>query len=319
MKPYIFTERNHIHIIDLQQTVKSLEEAYELVRDTIAKSGSILFVGTKRQAQETIQLEATRCGMPWVTARWLGGTLTNWTTIRQRINELDRLERMRDRGEFDLLTKKEALGLHRKIERLEMLIGGIRNMATLPDLLFIVDVRREDTAVHEANLLDIPVVAMVDTNCDPDDIDYIIPSNDDAIRAIKLIVGKIADAVLDGKAMQKDMVEEMPQESAAAFDIDAELTDADLLGDATLAKLEEQRMVVAVDSVAAENEEESDEEEPTAETSEEAEIAEAADDSSDEAAADETEEEPDATDTEAPAEETEEEPEEVNEEDNEED
>jgi small subunit ribosomal protein S2 len=253
MKPYIFTERNQIHIIDLQKTVKSLDEVYDLIRTASAKGGSILFVGTKRQAQETIQLEATRCGMPWVTARWLGGTLTNWTTIRQRINELERLERMRDKGEFDLLTKKEALGLHRKIERLEMLLGGIRNMVTIPDMVFIVDVRREDTAVHEANLLNVPVVAMVDTNCDPRNIDYIIPSNDDAIRAIKLIVGKIADAILEGRAMQKDMEEEMPRDTAAAFDIDAELTDEDLLGDATLAKLEEQRMIVATEGEEAED------------------------------------------------------------------
>ncbi len=241
MKPYIFTERNHIHIIDLQQTVKALEIAYNLVRDQVSDGGSILFVGTKRQAQETIQLEATRCGMPWVTARWLGGTLTNWTTIRQRINELERLERMRDRGDFVLLTKKEALGLERKIDRLEMLLGGIRNMVGVPELLFVVDVRREDTAVHEANLLEIPVVAMVDTNCDPRNVDHIIPSNDDAIRAIKLIARKMADAVLEGQAMRKDFEEEVPAESAAAFDVDAELTDADLLGDATLAKLEAQR------------------------------------------------------------------------------
>jgi small subunit ribosomal protein S2 len=261
MKPYIFTERNHIHIIDLQKTVKALGEAYALVRDTVSNGGSVLFVGTKRQAQETIQLEATRCGMPWVTARWLGGTLTNWTTIRQRINELERLERMRDRGDFAKLTKKEALGLERKIDRLEMLLGGIRNMTGTPDLVFVVDVRREDTAVHEANLLEVPVVAMVDTNCDPRNIDFIIPSNDDAIRAIKLIVGKIADAVLEGQAMRKDIDEEMPLESAAAFDIDSELTDADLLGDATLAKLEAQR-TEEIEEVEAEETEIVEAEEP---------------------------------------------------------
>lgn len=242
MKSYIFTERNHIHIIDLQQTVKALEEAYGMISDRVAEGGNVLFIGTKRQAQETIQLEATRCGMPWVTARWLGGTLTNWVTIRQRINELERLERMRDRGDFALLTKKEALGLERKIDRLEMLLGGIRNMVSVPEIIFVVDVRREDTAIHEANLLGIPVVAMVDTNCDPRNVDYIIPSNDDAIRAIKLIVRKVADAVLEGQAMRKDLREEMPAETAAAFDIDAELTDADLLGAATLAKLEAQRL-----------------------------------------------------------------------------
>lgn len=257
MKPYIFTERNHIHIIDLQKTVTALEEAYALVRDAVAEGGTVLFVGTKRQAQETIQLEATRCGMPWVTARWLGGTLTNWVTIRQRINELERLERMRDQGDFAMVTKKEALGYTRKIERLEMLLGGIRNMISVPDLLFVVDVRREDTSVHEANLLNIPVVAMVDTNCDPNNIDYIIPSNDDAIRAIKLVVGKIADAVLEGQALRKDYEEEMPVETAAAFDIDAELTDADLLGDATLAKLEAQRVEDA-ESLVGEGDDESE-------------------------------------------------------------
>jgi len=240
MKPYIFTERNSIHIIDLQKTVKALEEAYALVRDTVANGGTVLFVGTKRQAQDTIQLEATRCGMPCVTARWLGGTLTNWRTIRQRINELERLERMRDRGDFASFTKKEALGMTRKIERLEMLLGGIRSMVRIPELLFVVDIRREDTAIHEANLLDIPVVAMVDTNCDPRNIDFIIPSNDDAIRAIKLIVGKMADAVLEGQGMRKDIDEEMPG-GFADFGDQSELSDDDLLGAATLAKLQTQR------------------------------------------------------------------------------
>jgi small subunit ribosomal protein S2 len=239
MKPFIFTERNSIHIIDLQKTVKALEEAYALVRDTVAQGGTVLFVGTKRQAQDTIEIEATRCGMPWVTARWLGGTMTNWRTIRQRINELERLERMRDRGEFASFTKKEALGMTRKIERLEMLLGGIRNMASIPELLFVVDIRREDTSIHEANLLEIPVVAMVDTNCDPRNIDYVIPSNDDAIRAIKLIVGKIADAVLEGQAMRKDSDEEMPEGFMEYAE--GELTDEDLLGAATLAKLQTQR------------------------------------------------------------------------------
>ncbi|MCJ7530774.1 MAG: 30S ribosomal protein S2, partial [Anaerolineales bacterium] len=183
MKPYIFTERNNIHIIDLQKTVKALEDAFNLTRDTVANRGTVLFVGTKRQAQDTIQSEAMRCGMPYVTARWLGGMLTNWRTIQQRIRELERLEQMRDKGDFDLLTKKEALLLNRKIDRLEMLLGGIRAMVSLPNLLFVVDVHREETAIHEANLLSIPVVAMVDTNCDPTNVDYVIPSNDDAIRA----------------------------------------------------------------------------------------------------------------------------------------
>jgi small subunit ribosomal protein S2 len=240
MKPFIFTERNSIHIIDLQKTANALEEAFALVRDTAAAGGTVLFVGTKRQAQDTIQLEATRCGMPYVTARWLGGTLTNWRTIRQRINELERLERMRDRGDFASFTKKEALGMTRKIERLEMLLGGIRNLAKIPEMLFVVDVRREDTSIHEANLLEIPVVAMVDTNCDPTNIDYIIPSNDDAIRAIKLVVGKIADAVLEGQAMRKDEEDEMP-EGFMAYQPDSDLSDEELLGASTLAKMQTQR------------------------------------------------------------------------------
>ena len=237
MKPYIFTERNGIHIIDLQKTVKALEQSYNLVRDTVASNGTVLFTGTKRQAQDTIKDEAIRAGMPYVTVRWLGGMLTNWRTIRQRINELDRLERMRDRGDFERITKKEALLLSRKIERLETLLGGIRSMTRLPDLIFVVDVRREATAIHEANLLKIPVIALVDTNCDPRDVDYVIPSNDDAIRAIKLLVGKMADAALEGRAMRKEeVVEEVPGEARVAAE-EPELSDEELLGEATLAKL----------------------------------------------------------------------------------
>ena len=238
MKQYIFTERNGIHIIDLQKTSKAVEQAYNLIRDIVAEGGTLLFVGTKRQAQETIQEEATRCAMPYVTARWLGGMLTNWRTIRQRINELERLTRMRDKGEFERITKKEALILSRIIERLEILLGGVRNMTKLPEALFIVDVNREETAVHEANLLSIPVIALVDTNCDPANIDYVIPSNDDAIRAIKLLVSKVADAVLEGKAMRKDIEEEQtPAEVSAPEGEEAELTDEELLGESTLAKL----------------------------------------------------------------------------------
>lgn len=238
MKPYIFTERNNIHIIDLQQTVKSLEVAYNLVRDTVAEGGTVLFVGTKRQAQETIEIEATRCQMPYVIYRWLGGTLTNWRTIRERLNELERLERMRDSGEFDQFTKKEGLNFTRKIDRLDMLLGGVRNMGSVPDLLFTVDVRREETAIHEANLLNIPVVAMVDTNCNPKNVDYLIPSNDDAIRAIKLLVGKIADAVVEGQAIRKED-EELEESARIEVPIieDEELSDEDLLGEATLAKI----------------------------------------------------------------------------------
>jgi small subunit ribosomal protein S2 len=238
MKPYIFTERNSIHIIDLQKTSKALDQAYNLVRDTVANNGYVLFIGTKRQAQETIQSEAIRAGMPYVTNRWLGGMLTNWRTIRQRINELERLERMRERGDFNRLTKKEAQILTRNMERLDALLGGIRKMVSLPEALFVVDVQRESTAIHEANLLNIPVIALVDTNCDPTSIDYVIPSNDDAIRAIKLLVGKMADAAIEGRALRKEEPEEAIAEARArALVEEPELSDEELLGEATLAKI----------------------------------------------------------------------------------
>ena len=238
MKPYIFTERNGIHIIDLQKTSKAIDTTYNVVRDTVANGGVLMFVGTKRQAQETIQLEAIRASMPYVTARWLGGTLTNWRTIRQRINELERLERMRDSGDFGRITKKEGLILMREIDRLEGLLSGIRKMVRPPDMLFVVDVSREATAIHEANLMNIPVVAMVDTNCDPSNVDYVIPSNDDAIRAIKLVVGKIADAAIEGLGARKEeIVEEEEHIIARAAVEEAELSDEELLGEATLAKL----------------------------------------------------------------------------------
>ena len=182
-------------------------------------------------------MEAQRSNMPYVTARWLGGMLTNWRTIRQRINELERLERMRDSGDFGRITKKEALILSRVIERLESLLTGMRKMVRVPDMVFVVDVMREFTAIHEANLLKIPVVAMVDTNCDPSNVDYVIPSNDDAIRAIKLVVGKMADAALEGLGMRKEeVVEEMPTIARVAGE-EIELSDEELLGEATLAKL----------------------------------------------------------------------------------
>jgi small subunit ribosomal protein S2 len=241
MRSYIFTERNGIHIIDLQQTVDMLDEAYEFIRDNVADGGTVLFVGTKRQAQDTIREEAERCDMPYVNERWLGGTITNWFTIQKRIFELERLERMRDSGEIELLTKKERLMIERDIQRLEKRLSGIRIMKHLPDILFVVDVNREDTAVHEANLKDIPVVAMVDTNCNPDNVDYIVPSNDDAIRAIKLIVGKIADAVMEGRAIrgkeaeEEEMVAEpMPAEVSRFIDDEEELEDEELLGESTL-------------------------------------------------------------------------------------
>jgi small subunit ribosomal protein S2 len=243
MKPYIFTERNSIHIIDLQQTVKALNTAYNLVRDTVADGGTVMFVGTKRQAQETIMEEAVRCGMPYVTERWLGGMITNWVTIQQRIRELDRLEKMKETGEIKLLTKKEGLLIEREIKRLLIHLSGVRKMTRIPDLLFVVDVSQEDTAIHEANLKEIPVIGMVDTNCDPRNVDYVIPSNDDAIRAIKLIVGKIADAVIEGSSLRKDADFEadaadrkgyaQPVEAFSAEDAD----DEELLGKATLAKL----------------------------------------------------------------------------------
>jgi len=232
MKPYIFTERNGIHIIDLQQTLVALDEAYDIARNIVAEGGSILFLGTKRQAQDSIEQQALRCGMPYVNQRWLGGTLTNWRTIRQRIDDLLHLEERRDRGEFELLKKKEALGLTRKIEKLNHRLGGIKKMKDPPDLLYIVDVRREATAVHEANILSIPIIALVDTNCDPDLIDHIIPSNDDAIRAIKLITTKMADAVLEGLAMRKEMPG-LEEEMAEVYVDEDEM----YLGEATLAKL----------------------------------------------------------------------------------
>jgi small subunit ribosomal protein S2 len=263
MKPYIFTERNGIHIIDLQQTVQTLEATYNLVRDMVADGGVILFVGTKRQAHETIQEEAERCGMPYVTVRWLGGMLTNWITMRQRINELERLERMRERGEFERLTKKEGLMLERQIDKLQSRFGGIRNMHRLPDALFIVDIRREETAVKEANSLEIPIVALVDTNCDPRLVDHIIPSNDDAIRAIKLMVGHIADAVVEGKGMRKE--EDLDAAPAPVEAVEEELTDADLLGEATLAHMEAQAEAEGEDIAAEVDEDEANEAPPAEE------------------------------------------------------
>jgi small subunit ribosomal protein S2 len=199
MKPFIFTERNGIHIIDLQQTMGKLEEAYNFVRDSAAEGGTLLFVGTKRQAQETISQEAQRSGMPFVNQRWLGGTLTNFRTIRSRIDYLVRLEERQANGELDKLPKKEALMLTRELNKLQTRLGGLKEMRRLPKAIFIVDTRHEEIAIHEANSLGIPIVAMCDTNSDPDPISYPIPSNDDAIRAIKLITGKIADAVVEGK------------------------------------------------------------------------------------------------------------------------
>jgi len=253
MKPYIFTERNGIHIIDLQQTVKAINEVYNLVSRTVADGGKILFVGTKRQAQQTIAKEAERCGMPYVNERWLGGSLTNWSTISLRIQELERLEKMQESGEVDLLTKKEGLMIQRQIDRLRHRLSGLLTMKQTPELLFVVDIGREEAAIHEANLLEIPVLAMTDTNYDPRYIDYVIPSNDDAIRAIKLIVGIMADAVLEGKAARAEEEEAQAAEGGAKKktprkvakkDVKADdpaLSDDELLGDATLKKMSKDR------------------------------------------------------------------------------
>lgn len=199
MKPYIFTERNGIYIVDLQQTVKLIDVAYNFVRDMAAQGKTVLFVGTKKQAQETIRKEAERCGMPYVNQRWLGGMMTNFQTIRKRVDRLEELERMKEDGTFSRLPKKEVILLEKEIEKLERFLGGIRNMKRVPDALFVADPRKEDIAVAEANKLGIPVVAIVDTNCDPDVVDFVIPGNDDAIRAVKLLTSIISNAVLEGK------------------------------------------------------------------------------------------------------------------------
>ena len=216
MAPYIFTERNGIYIIDLQKTVRKLEDAYNYVRDLSADNGTLLFVGTKKQAQDSIREEATRAGMPYVNARWLGGMLTNFKTIQNRIKRLQQLKAMKEDGTFDLLTKKEAAKLDLEIEKLEKFLGGITGMKKIPDAMFIVDPRKERIAVAEAHKLGIPIIAIVDTNCDPDEIDYVIPGNDDAIRAVRLISGAMADAVIEGRqGVQDTDVEETPAEEAA--------------------------------------------------------------------------------------------------------
>lgn len=254
MKPYIFTERNGIHILDLQQTIVLIEEAYNAIRDAVAAGGDVLFVGTKRQAQDTVAREASRAAQPYVNDRWLGGTLTNWRTIRQRINYLRELETRRDAGEFDLLKKTERLRIEREIEKLNLRLGGIRDLRDLPAMLFVIDVSHEETAIREANSLKIPVVGVVDTNSDPDAIDYVIPSNDDAIRAIKLIVGKMADAALEGIAMRKETMQEevtdFDRYRYESFDGMEDAEDELLLGASTLAKLREAAPVdVAEDEI----------------------------------------------------------------------
>lgn len=207
MKEYIFTERNGIYIIDLQKTVKKIEEAYDFVKNISAEGGYILFVGTKKQAQESIQEEAQRCGMYYVNQRWLGGMLTNFKTIRKRIDRLHELEKMEEEGLFEVLPKKEVLNLRHEKERLEKNLGGIKDMTELPQAIFIVDSRKERIAVQEARKLQIPIIAIVDTNCDPDEVDYIIPGNDDAIRAVKLLTEKMADAVIEGRQGEQMVAE----------------------------------------------------------------------------------------------------------------
>ena len=226
MAKYIFTERNGIYIIDLQKTVKKLDEAYNFVREVSANGGEILFVGTKKQAQESIRDEATRCGMHYVNARWLGGMLTNFRTIRKRIDRLDQLKKMSEDGTFDLLPKKEVVKLQLEIEKLEKFLGGIKDMKSFPGALFIVDPRKERIAVSEAKKLNIPIVAIVDTNCDPDEIDYVIPGNDDAIRAVKLIAGAMADALIEGREGQMGAAARDAEEESAQADAEEESAEA---------------------------------------------------------------------------------------------
>ncbi|MCK0470780.1 30S ribosomal protein S2 [Halalkalibacter sp. APA_J-10(15)] len=215
MDRYIFTERNGIYIIDLQKTVKKVEEAYQFVRDLAADGGKVLFVGTKKQAQDSVKDEAERCGMYYINQRWLGGTLTNFETIQKRIARLKKLEKMQEDGTFDVLPKKEVILLKKEMDRLEKFLGGIKDMQDVPDALFVIDPRKERIAIAEAHKLNIPIVAIVDTNCDPDEIDYVIPGNDDAIRAVKLLTGKMADAVIEATSAEAEEVEEEEETTTA--------------------------------------------------------------------------------------------------------
>jgi small subunit ribosomal protein S2 len=208
MKRYIFTERNGIYIIDLQKTVKKVEEAFNAMKNIAANGGTILFVGTKKQAQDSVKEEAERSGQYYVNQRWLGGTLTNFETIQKRIARLKDIERMREDGTFDVLPKKEVVNLNKELERLEKFLGGIKEMKQIPDCLFIIDPRKERIAVAEAHKLNIPIIAIVDTNCDPDEIDFVIPGNDDAIRAVKLLTAKMADAIIEAKQGEEVAVAE---------------------------------------------------------------------------------------------------------------
>lgn len=229
MKKYIFTERNGIYIIDLQKTVKKVEEAYNYVRELAANGGTLLFVGTKKQAQDSVRDEALRSGMFYVNQRWLGGTLTNFQTIRKRIERLKEIERMEEDGTFEVLPKKEVGELLKERDRLVKFLGGIKDMKKLPDAMFVIDPRKERIAIAEAHKLNIPIIGIVDTNCDPDEIDYVIPANDDAIRAVKLLTSKMADAILEGKQGEETAeveapVEETAEENKAETEAEAEAT-----------------------------------------------------------------------------------------------
>jgi len=260
MKSYIFTERNGIYIIDLQKTVKLIDVTYNFVRDMIADGGSIIFVGTKKQAQESIRFEAERCGAHYVNHRWLGGMLTNFNTIRKRIDRMIKLEEMENDGTFERLTKKEVLTLRNEKERLDKFLSGIRNMKKLPDAVYVADPRKEKIAVSEARKLDIPVIAILDTNCDPDEVDYLIPGNDDAIRAVKLITSVIADAVLEGKQIseQPDVDEEIeeseevekPEQAAVIEDETAVIENEELILSEDLPETGDENVVISTDDSA---------------------------------------------------------------------
>jgi small subunit ribosomal protein S2 len=242
MRPFIFTERNGIHIIDLQQTVRRLDEAMSFVRQQASDGKTMLFVGTKKQAQDTIAEESARAGMPYVNQRWMGGTLTNFSTILTRLRRMEDLERRKENGEFDALPKKEAIRLQDELEKLQRMLGGLRKTYRLPDMVFIVDPHREGIAVAEANRLKLPIVAMVDTNCNPQLIDWPVPSNDDAIRAVRLIAGKVADAIVEGRearaaamgdvlpgsGLEEGEIEEMPAELPMMTEEDFMMEDYDI-------------------------------------------------------------------------------------------
>ncbi|GMQ62783.1 30S ribosomal protein S2 [Vallitalea maricola] len=215
MAEYIYTERNGIYIIDLQKTVGKVDDAYNAIKEVVADGGNVLFVGTKKQAQDAIKIESERCGMFYVNQRWLGGMLTNFKTIQARIRRLKNLEKMQEDGTFELLPKKEVIKLKLEMEKLEKNLGGIKEMKDIPDIMFIVDPRKEKIAIQEAHILGIPIVSIVDTNCDPEEVDYVIPGNDDAIRAVKLIVSKMADAVIEANQGAQDNIEEAAKEAEA--------------------------------------------------------------------------------------------------------